>query len=48
MDALAKRFYSPDGAMLVMVGPKAKLEAVIETLHLPPPSIRDEEGRVVP
>jgi zinc protease len=48
MDPLAKRYYSPDGAMLVMVGPKAKLEAVIETLHLPPPSIRDEEGRVVP
>lgn len=48
MNGLAKRFYSPDGAMLVMVGPKAKLEAVIETLHLPPPSIRDEEGRPVP
>jgi predicted Zn-dependent peptidase len=48
LDAVAKRLFSPDGAMLVMVGPKAKLEAVIETLHLPPPSIRDEEGRVVP
>ncbi|HEX8796441.1 MAG TPA: pitrilysin family protein [Polyangiaceae bacterium] len=48
MDALAKRLYSPDGAMLVMVGPKTKLEGVIEALHLPPPSIRDEEGRVVP
>ena len=48
LDAVAKRLYSPDGAMLVMVGPKAKLEAVVETLHLPPPSIRDEEGKPVP
>ena len=48
LDAVAKRLYSPDGAMLVMVGPKAKLQAVIETLHLPPPSIRDEEGKPVP
>ncbi len=48
LDGVAKRLYSPDGAMLVMVGPKAKLEAVIETLHLPPPSIRDEEGKPVP
>jgi zinc protease len=48
LDAIAKRLYSPDGAMLVMVGPKAKLEAVIEALHLPPPSIRDADGRVVP
>lgn len=48
LDAVAKRLYSPDGAMLVMVGPKTKLTGVIDTLHLPAPSIRDEEGRVVP
>jgi predicted Zn-dependent peptidase len=44
LDALAKRFYDPDHAVLVVVGPSAKVKPMIEALGLPPPELRDSEG----
>jgi predicted Zn-dependent peptidase len=44
LDALAKRFYDPTSAILVVVGPSAKVKPMIEKLGLPSPELRDAEG----
>jgi zinc protease len=47
LDRLAKQFYDPEGAILVVVGPRARVQPQIDPLGLPPPEVRDAEGNVV-
>jgi len=47
LDALAKEFYSPDGAIVVVVGPRPVVQPMLDRLKMPPPEIRDPEGNVV-
>jgi zinc protease len=44
LDALARRFYDPTSAILVVVGPSSKVRPMIEKLGLPSPELRDAEG----
>ena len=48
LDALAKQFYGLSDAILVVVGPLARIQPMIDKLGLPAPEIRDAEGRVIP
>jgi predicted Zn-dependent peptidase len=45
LDALAKRFYDPTDGIVVVVGPRAKVQPMIEKAGLPPPEMRDAEGK---
>jgi zinc protease len=47
LDALAKKFYDPTNAVLVVVGPRTKINPMIEKLGLPSPELRDAEGNRV-
>ncbi|HEY3815575.1 MAG TPA: pitrilysin family protein [Polyangiaceae bacterium] len=47
LDALAKRFYAPEGAILVVVGPRAQVRPMLDTLGLPAPEMRDAEGNIL-
>ncbi|HXN32182.1 MAG TPA: insulinase family protein, partial [Polyangiaceae bacterium] len=47
LDRLAKQFYDPAGAILVVVGPRARVQPMIDKLGLPAPEVRDAEGNVV-
>jgi predicted Zn-dependent peptidase len=47
LDALAKQYYDPTDAILVVVGPRAKVQPQIDKLGLPPPEMRDGQGNVV-
>jgi zinc protease len=47
LDALAKRYYSPDDAILVVVGPRTRIQPLIDKLGLPAPELRDAEGSVI-
>ena len=40
-------YYSPDDAILVVVGPRARIQPMIDKLGLPAPEIRDADGNVV-
>jgi len=44
LDRVAKKHYDAAGAMLVVVGPRAKVLPQLQKLGLPEPEIRDEEG----
>ena len=44
LDALAKRFYDPADAILVVGGPSSKVRPMIEKLGLAAPELRDAEG----
>jgi zinc protease len=46
LDALAKKFYDPASAILVVVGPRARVQPMIDKLGLPPPEVRDAEGNL--
>jgi predicted Zn-dependent peptidase len=46
LDALAKQFYDPTDAIIVVVGPRARVQPQIDKLGLPPPELRDAEGNV--
>ncbi len=46
LDALAKQFFDPTDAIIVVVGPRARVQPMIEKLGLPPAEIRDAEGNV--
>ena len=46
LDALAKQFYDPTDAIVVVVGPRARVQPMIDKLGLPPPEFRDAEGNV--
>lgn len=48
LDALAKRFYAPEDAIVVVVGPRARVRPMLEGLGLPVPQIRDADGNVIP
>jgi predicted Zn-dependent peptidase len=47
LDTLAKRFYSPEDAIVVVVGPRARVRPMLDSLGLPAPEIRDADGNVV-
>jgi zinc protease len=47
LDALAKRFYSPDAAILVVVGPLTRVKPMLDKLKMPLPELRDADGNVV-
>jgi zinc protease len=47
LDQLAKRFYSPEDAIVVVVGPRARVRPMLDAAGLPAPEIRDAEGNVV-
>src|ERR1019366_9201081 len=44
--ALAKQFFDPSDAILVVVGPRARVQPMIDKLGLPPAEIRDADGNV--
>jgi predicted Zn-dependent peptidase len=46
LNRLAKRFYGPEGAIIVVVGPRARVQPMIDALGLPAPEIRDAEGNL--
>jgi zinc protease len=46
LDALAKQYFDPSDAILVVVGPRARVQPMIDKLGLPPAEIRDAEGNV--
>ncbi len=48
LDALAKRFYAPEDAIFVVVGPRAKVLPMIDKLGLPAPEMRDADGNALP
>jgi len=48
LDVLAKQYYGLSDAIIVVVGPLARIQPMIDGLGLPAPEIRDAEGRVVP
>jgi predicted Zn-dependent peptidase len=48
LDDLAKRYYDPAPAILVVVGPRARVEPGLQKLGLPPAQARDAEGKVLP
>jgi len=47
LDALAKRFYSPDGAIVVVVGPRSRVQPMLDRLKMPAPEARDADGNVL-
>jgi zinc protease len=47
LDRLAKQFYDPRGAVIVVVGPRAVVAPSIEKLGLGPAEMRDAEGNRV-
>jgi zinc protease len=47
LDRLAKQFYDPSDAILVVVGPRARVQPMIDKLGLPAPEMRDAEGNVL-
>jgi predicted Zn-dependent peptidase len=48
LDALAREFYDPKTAIVVVVGPRAAVEPMLASAGLPPPEARDADGRPVP
>ncbi|MGA7119963.1 MAG: pitrilysin family protein [Polyangiaceae bacterium] len=47
LDRLAKQFYDPSDAILVVVGPRARVQPQLDKLGLPAPQIRDATGNVL-
>jgi predicted Zn-dependent peptidase len=47
LSRLAKQYFSPDGAIIVVVGPRARVQPQLDKLGLPAPEIRDAVGNVV-
>ncbi|HZU83676.1 MAG TPA: pitrilysin family protein [Polyangiaceae bacterium] len=47
LDRLAKQYYDPEGSILVVVGPRGRVQPMIDKLGLPPPEVRDAEGHVL-
>jgi predicted Zn-dependent peptidase len=48
LDALAKEFYDPRSAIVVVVGPRASVGPMLVDAGLPTPEMRDADGRPVP
>jgi zinc protease len=47
LDTLARQFYAPDDAILVVVGPRAKVLPMVDKLGLPAPEMRDADGNIL-
>ena len=47
LDLLASRFYAPDPSLVVVVGPRSRIEAMVDKFGWPAPEIRDAVGAVV-
>jgi predicted Zn-dependent peptidase len=47
LDALARRYFSPDGAVLLVVGPRARVQPQLDKAGLPAPEMRDAQGNVI-
>jgi predicted Zn-dependent peptidase len=47
LDRLAKSYFDPTDAILVIVGPRAKIGPQIDKLGLPAPQMRDADGNVL-
>jgi predicted Zn-dependent peptidase len=47
LDRLAKQYFAPDGAILVVVGPRARVQTQLDKLGLPAPEIRDATGNIL-
>lgn len=47
LDALARDYFGPENAVLVVVGPRTTVQPMLEKLGLPAPQLRDAEGAVV-
>ncbi|HLK35179.1 MAG TPA: pitrilysin family protein [Polyangiaceae bacterium] len=47
LDALARTFFDPTDAVVVVVGPRARVQPMLEKLGLPAPEIRDAVGMPV-
>ncbi|MGD0524793.1 MAG: pitrilysin family protein [Polyangiaceae bacterium] len=47
LDPLAKRFYAPEDAVVVVVGPRAAVRPMLDAVGLPPPELRDADGDVI-
>ncbi len=47
LDALAARFYDPKDAIVVVVGPRARVQPMIDKLGMPAPELRDAQGNVI-
>jgi zinc protease len=47
LDVLAREFYDPAAAVLVVVGPREKVGPQLAAAGLPPPELRDADGKVV-
>jgi zinc protease len=47
LDRLARQFYDPTDAIVVVVGPRARVQPAIDKLGLPAAEIRDAEGNVL-
>jgi predicted Zn-dependent peptidase len=46
LDALAKRFYDPANAIVVVVGPRVRVQPLIDGTGLGAPELRDAEGNL--
>jgi predicted Zn-dependent peptidase len=46
LDALAK-LYSPEEGIVVVVGPRARVQPMIDKLGFPPPEMRDAQGTIL-
>jgi len=44
---MAKQYFSPDDAIIVVVGPRARVQTQLDKLGLPAPEIRDATGNVL-
>ena len=46
LDALAK-LYSPEEGIVVVVGPRTRVQPMIDKLGFPPPEMRDAQGTII-
>ena len=47
IDRVAKQYFDPDGAIIVVVGPRARVQPQIDKLGMPAPEMRDAQGNVL-
>jgi predicted Zn-dependent peptidase len=47
LDPLARRFYDPNNSIVVVVGPRARVQPLVDGLGLGTPEMRDAEGNLV-
>jgi hypothetical protein len=47
LDALARRYFDPKNAIVVVVGPRSRVQPLIDASGMPPAELRDSEGEPV-